>query len=124
MSGFTDHLHEVFGAFGPIETRRMFGGQGVWHGGLMIGMVFGNTLYLKVDDQTRGHFEARGSGPFEYSRKGKTVALSYYRAPEEMLESPAEAVAWARLAYAAALRGVRPASASRQPRQSKTRRTR
>jgi DNA transformation protein len=124
MSGFTDHLHEVFGAFGPIELRRMFGGHGVWHQGLMIGLVFGDTLYIKVDDHTRGQFEAQGLGPFEYSRQGKTVVLSYYRAPEEMLESPAEAVAWARLAYAAALRGVRPASASRQPRQLKTRRTR
>jgi DNA transformation protein len=120
MSGFTDHLHEVFGAFGPIETRRMFGGHGVWHGGLMIGLVFGNTLYLKVDDQTRGQFEARGLGPFEYSRQGKTVALSYCRAPEEMLESQAEAVAWARMAYAAALRGVRPAA--RQSRSPKLRR--
>ena len=119
MSGFTDHLHEVFGAFGPIETRRMFGGHGVWHQGLMIGLVFGNTLYLKVDEQTRGQFEAQGLGPFEYSRKGKMVALSFYRAPEEMLESPAEAVEWARLAYAAALRGVRPAGVARRPRTPK-----
>ena len=108
MSGFTDHLHEVFSAFGPIETRRMFGGHGVWHQGLMIGLVAGNTLYLKVDDKTRGRFEALRLSAFEYTRRGKTVALSYHRAPEEMLESPAEAVAWARLAYAAALRGVRP----------------
>ena len=121
MSGFTDHLHEVFGAFGRIETRRMFGGHGVWHQGLMIGLVFGNTLYLKVDDQTRGQFEALGLGPFEYSRKGKTVALSYCRVPQEMLESPAEAVAWARLAFAAALRGVRPAGAARRPRTPKAR---
>ena len=112
MSGFTDHLHEVFGAFGPIHTRRMFGGHGVWHQGLMIGLVAGDALYLKVDEETRGRFEARGLGPFEYSRKGKPVALSYHRAPEEMLESPEDAVAWARLAYAAALRGVRPAGAA------------
>ena len=116
MTGFTDHLHEVFGAFGPIATRRMFGGHGVWHQGLMIGLVVGDTLYLKVDEETRGQFEAQGLGPFEYARKGKTVALSYYRAPEEMLESPGDAVEWARLAYAAALRGVRPAGATRQPR--------
>ena len=122
MSGFTDHLHEVFGAFGPIETRRMFGGHGVWHQGLMIGLVFGNTLYLKVDELTRGQFAAQGLGPFEYTRQGKTVALSYHRAPEEMLESPAEAIAWARLAYAAALRGARPAGTARKPRPPKSRR--
>ena len=116
MSGFTEHLHEVLGAFGAIRTRRMFGGHGVWHQGLMIGLVAGDTLYLKVDEQTRGRFEAQGSGPFEYARKGKTVALSYYRAPEEMLESPDEAVAWARLAYAAALRGVRPDAVVRKSR--------
>ena len=114
MSGFTDHLHEVFSAFGPITTQRMFGGHGVWHQGLMIGLVADNTLYLKVDDETRGQFEAQGLGPFEYSRKGKTVALSYHQAPQEMLESPGDAVAWARLAYAAALRGVRPAGQSQR----------
>jgi DNA transformation protein len=119
MSDFADHLHEVFGAFGPITTRRMFGGHGVWHQGLMIGLVAGNTLYLKVDEQTRGRFEARGLGPFEYARQGKTVALSYHRAPEEMLESPADAVEWARLAYAAALRGGRPVEAARKLRPRK-----
>ena len=119
MSGFTDHLHEVFGAFGLIQTRRMFGGHGVWHQGLMIGLVADDTLYLKVDEVTRGQFEAQGLGPFEYSRQGKMVALSYYRAPEEMLESPVEAVAWARLAYAAALRGVRPKVTALKPRRPK-----
>jgi DNA transformation protein len=122
MSGFTDHLHEVFSAFGPIATRRMFGGHGVWHQGLMIGLVAGDTLYLKVDEQTREQFEAQGLGPFEYSRQGKMVALSYYRAPEEMLESPAEAVAWARLAYAAALRGVRPIGSAQKLRAPRVRR--
>jgi DNA transformation protein len=85
----------------------------------MIGLVAGNTLYLKVDEQTRGRFEARGLGPFEYARQGKTVALSYHRAPEEMLESPADAVEWARLAYAAALRGGRPVEAARKLRPRK-----
>lgn len=124
MSGFTDHLHEVFGAFGPIQTRRMFGGHGVWHQGLMIGLVAGDTLYLKVDEQTRGHFEAQCLGPFEYSRQGKTVALSYCRAPEEMLESPGEAVVWARVAYAAALRGMRPTGLAQNSWAPKARRTR
>ena len=124
MSGFTDHLHEVFSAFGPILTRRMFGGHGVWHQGLMIGLVASDTLYLKVDEETLGQFEAQGLGPFEYSRRGKMVALSYYRAPEEMLESPNEVVAWARLAYAAALRGVRPAGAARMSHAQKVRPTR
>ncbi|MBL8378647.1 MAG: TfoX/Sxy family protein [Burkholderiales bacterium] len=100
----------------------MFGGHGVWHQGVMIGLVAYDTLYLKVDDETRSQFDARGLGPFLYSRKGKTVALSYHQAPEEMMESPAEAVAWARLAYAAALRGARPASAPRKGRRASSRR--
>lgn len=123
MSDFTAYLHEVFSAFGPIQTRRMFGGQGVWHQGVMIGLVAYDTLYLKVDEETREQFEARGLGPFLYSRKGKSVALSYHQAPEEMMESPAEAVAWARLAYAAALRGARPAGAPKKARKGTPPRT-
>jgi len=48
MSQFVEYLHEVFERFGPIRIRKMFGGYGVYHGGLMFGLVADDTLYLLV----------------------------------------------------------------------------
>ncbi|MDX1754540.1 MAG: TfoX/Sxy family protein [Marinobacter sp.] len=104
MSEYTDHLHEVFAQFGPIQARRMFGGHGIFHDGLMFALVSDETLYLKADDQCRGAFETLGLPRFAYTKQGKPVSLSYYQAPEEILEDPEAAVEWARRSFEAALR--------------------
>jgi len=49
--------------------------------------------------------EERGYSPFTYVRQGKTIALSYMEAPEEIYDDPDDACDWARQAYAAALAG-------------------
>ena len=36
---FIDFLHEVFEDLGPIQAKRMFGGYGIYHDGLMFGLV-------------------------------------------------------------------------------------
>lgn len=105
MSEYTDYLQEVFEQFGAIQTRRMFGGYGIYHDGLMFALVSDDTLYLKADDLCRAEFEALGAARFEYLKNGRMVALSYYQAPEEIYDDPEEAVAWARRSYEAALRG-------------------
>jgi DNA transformation protein len=56
VSEFVDYLHEVFGRFGPIHVRRMFGGYGIYHDGIMFGLVADDTLYLKADASTAKHF--------------------------------------------------------------------
>lgn len=70
----------------------------------MFGLVVDDTLYLKADAESVGEFEACGLGPFEYVREGRTVRLSYYRAPDDMLEDRELAALWARRAFGAALR--------------------
>lgn len=105
MSEFTDFLHEVFSDFGPIQMRHMFGGHGIYHDGLMFALVADDTLYLKADAETADAFQSRGLDAFQYAKAGKWVSLSYYQAPEEIFEDPENASHWARLAFAAALRG-------------------
>lgn len=104
MSEYTDYLREVFAQFGPIQARRMFGGHGIFHEGLMFALVSDETLYLKADDQCRGPFEEAGLPPFEYDKQGKRVTLSYYQAPEDILEDPEAAAEWAKRSFEAALR--------------------
>ncbi len=107
MTEFTDFLHEAFADFGPITVRRMFGGHGVFHDQLMIGLVADNILYLKVDAQSKSLFVERGLEPFTYGKKAKPIAMSYHQAPEEALEDPEVMREWAEHAYAAALRSRR-----------------
>lgn len=104
MSDFVAYMHELFAEFGPVATRRMFGGHGVFHDGLMIGLIADDTLYLKVDEDTIPAFRELGLTPFEYQKGTKLVTMSYYLAPAEALEDPAELVPWAQLALAAAKR--------------------
>lgn len=111
---FVDYLHEVFARFGIIHTRRMFGGFGIYHQGLMFALIVNETLYLKADEISSPAFEQLGLAPFEYDRHGKTIRMSYYQAPEEIFEDFEAATEWAKRAYDAALRAVKPHKAKPQ----------
>lgn len=108
MSEFVEYLHEVFERFGPIRIRKMFGGYGVYREGLMFGLVAEDILYLKADAGNARHFEEKGLGPFEYRKHGKTIRMSYYQAPDGILDDREQAAIWARRAFAAALRSQAP----------------
>ena len=103
-SGFTSHCLELLSPLGRTSSRRMFGGRALYIDELCMALIFGDALYLKVDDASRAAFERAGCKPFVYVTKdGDHQMLSYYTAPEEAMESPAEMTPWARRALAAAV---------------------
>src|SRR5450756_1622585 len=105
MSGeFMEYVMELFGPFGTVGARRMFGGHGVYLDGLMFAIVSQDTLYLKADEMNRIEFEQAGCEIFSYARKGRRATLGFFRPPEDAMESPELMLPWARTAYAAALR--------------------
>ena len=72
---FADHLRDLFGALGPVETRRMFGGAGVYLGDAMIALVIDDTLYMKADAEA-GPGLCRGRlGPPSPTTQGAGCAL-------------------------------------------------
>src|ERR1700747_3603415 len=102
---FAEFLREQLAPLGHVAMRRMFGKTGVFCDGLMLGMVRDNTLYFRVDDGNRAAFkEAESFPPLNYAKKGGTIDLSFWRAPERLFDEPDELVAWARAALAAARR--------------------
>ena len=102
---FADFLHEQLAPLGRISLRRMFGKTGVFCDGVMLAMVSENTLYFRVDDQNRATFkEAEAFPPLNYAKKGQTIDLAFWRAPERLFDEPDELMAWARAALAAAHR--------------------
>jgi DNA transformation protein len=102
---FAEFLREQLAPLGHVSMRRMFGKTGVFCNGLMFGMVTNDTLYFRVDDLNREVFKEAGSvPPLSYEKQGRAIDLSFWRAPERLLDEPDELVTWARAALAAARR--------------------
>jgi len=102
---FAEFLREELAPLGHITMRRMFGKTGVFCDRVMFGMVTDNTLYLRVDDHNRAAFkEAEAFPPLNYAKKGVTIDLSFWRAPERLFDEPGELLTWARVALTAARR--------------------
>ena len=102
---FAEFLREQLAPLGRVTMRRMFGKTGVFCDRLMFAMVTDDTLYFRVDDHNRAVFnEAESSPPLNYEKQGRTIDLSFWRAPERLLDEPDELVAWAQAALAAARR--------------------
>jgi len=104
-AGFAEFLRDQLAPLGRITMRRMFGKTGVFCDGFMLGMVRDNTLYFRVDDENRAVFkEAEAFPPLSYEKKGGTIDLAFWRAPERLFDEPDELVTWARAALGAAQR--------------------
>ncbi|MCK9688152.1 TfoX/Sxy family protein [Scleromatobacter humisilvae] len=103
-SGFVSHCLELLSPLGRTSSRRMFGGHALYIDDLCMALIIQDTLYLKTDDASRPLFERAGCRPFTYAGKRDEVhVMSYYTAPEEAMESPAEMTPWARRALGAAV---------------------
>ena len=102
MPGVED-MADLFAAFGPVRTRRMFGGAGLYAEGVMFALEADGTLYLKADAALAADFEALGCVPFSYEARGRRRVISYWSVPEAALDDPDEMAHWARRALAVAL---------------------
>lgn len=129
--GLLLHCEELLAPLGPVRSRSMFGGYGLYVDDIFLALIAFDRLYLKVDDATRERFIAAGCEPFSYEmRSGRTAELGYMTAPEEAMESPVLMRPWARLALEAALRArqaaakrPKPGKAARPPQTPKNSRT-
>jgi DNA transformation protein len=114
-------IRDVFRGFGPVQIRRMFGGQGIYQDGLMFALEAGGELYLKVDEESVGTFQELGSRPFTVEmRNGRATLTSYWLMPESALDDPDEARECAAMALGAARRakarkGAKGASTRKAP---------
>jgi len=108
-----NRFDDLFAPFGRIELRRMFGGEGIFNGPMMFGLVFNERIYLKTSEETRPAFVAEGAVPFTYTLKsdGAHRSLHYYELPDRLYDDPDELAQWARDALAAA----RQKSAGKKP---------
>jgi len=93
---FVEYIIEQLSSWGEVSVRRMFGGAGLYRGGVMFAVIADDAAYLKVDDSNRDDFVRAGSAPFEpYPEKIKTTIRTYFEIPADVLEDPAELAKWA-----------------------------
>ena len=103
---YVAHIVDLLQLIGPVESKSMFGGFGMFLEGLMFGLVAGNELYLKVDTRNPQDYEDLGLQAFSFEKNGRQFKMSYYQAPEEAMEDAELLSDWASNAYDAAMRAA------------------
>src|SRR5215475_7791870 len=87
---------DLFDAHGGIQTKRMFGGFGLYVDGKIIGISVQDRIYLKTDEDSRKAFLAEKCKPFTYRRaSGKGISLRYFAIPERLYDDGEEFAQWA-----------------------------
>lgn len=104
---FVDNVVDLMQSIGPVGAKSMFGGYGLFLNGVMFALVADSTLYFKIDQALELELKNRGLEAFTYSKKGKEFKMSYYQAPEEVLENVEDMHLWAGKAYKAALHAAK-----------------
>jgi DNA transformation protein len=101
-----DAISDLFAGLGPVDIRRMFGGKGIYHRGVIIAVELRGELMLKGDSELAPELEAVGCRQWTYvgSRHGKRVAMPYWTVPDSAMDDPDEMAVWARKSYEAGLR--------------------
>ena len=101
--GFRAFVLEQLADVDSVRARAMFGGIGLYAGEVFFGLVAANTLYLKVDDSNRRHYETAGMTAFQ-PYPDKPMTMSYYQVPAGVLEDRHELTEWARASVGVAAR--------------------
>jgi DNA transformation protein len=116
---FHEFVIELFAPMGPVSIRRMFGGAGVFCDGVMIALLFSDTIFLKTDAALRARLETEGSEPFLWTKPstGEIIDMGYVSLPSSAMDDPDEASGWGRQALAVA----RAAKARSKPKAKKKR---
>lgn len=85
---------------GPVSSRSMFGGHGIFSEGVMFGLVeLAGRSFLKVDDGAAAPYDAAGA-----DRHGR---MPYREIPAAVRDDRERLVAWARIALEGAIAAKR-----------------
>jgi DNA transformation protein len=95
---YIEYVLDQLAGFGPVESKRMFGGAGLYLEGRVFGLIASDVLYFKTDETNKGDYIAAGSGPFKPFGKD-SYEMSYYEVPIDVLEDTDLLKEWASKAF-------------------------
>ena len=113
---YLEYVLEQLAGLPGVRSNRMFSGAGLYQDEVFFGLLFGETLYFKVDDRNRPDYESRGMAQFRPYKDRPQVSFTYYEVPPEVLEDRQQLVAWAGRAVEAAVAIQAAKAAKRTPR--------
>ena len=93
---FRDFILDQLQELEDVETRRMFGGHGLYRDETFFGIIHKDRLYFKVDESTINNYRKRKMKPFQPN--AKRTLKSYYEVPVEIVERADQLAEWARRA--------------------------
>lgn len=99
---YLEYVLDQLSQFGDVQSKKMFGGVGLFHDGLMFGMIGGDVFRLKVDESNIADYEVRGMQPFSSGSKKK--GMPYWEVPADVIEDPELLKGWADKSYQAAVK--------------------
>ncbi|WP_084365408.1 TfoX/Sxy family protein [Rhizobium sp. RU36D] len=115
-----DAIEEMFCSLGSVSIKRMFGGKGIYHQGLIVALEVDGQILLKADAISAPAFAVAGAQQWGYDVKDrKTVMMPYWNIPEDAYDDPDEMAKWVRLAYEAAVRSEAAKKGSRSAKKAK-----
>lgn len=99
-----DYVLEQLSGLRGVTARSMFGGAGLYHGGMIFGLIDNDQLFFKVDDTTRPMYQERGAKPWDPAPGHYQPSMGYFEVPADVLEDRDMLVQWAREATLVAQR--------------------
>ncbi len=100
---YLTYIIDQLECLGPVQSRRMFGGAGLYFEGLFFAVVADDVLYFKVDDSNRTDYEEASMEAFRPFPEKSTV-MGYYQVPIDVLENRDLLHDWAQKALSVAER--------------------
>jgi DNA transformation protein len=96
---YLDFVLEQLAGVRRVTHRRMFGGVGLYSDDIFFAVLDNETIFFKVNDDTRPRYEKRKMPAFA-PIPGKPPMRGYYQVPSGVLEDADELTIWATEAVA------------------------
>ncbi len=86
-SDYKEKVISQLSKIGPIRSKNMFGGVGLYYDEDFFGLIDDDATYLKVDETNIEDYKSMDMSPWGFSK-------GYYRLPESILEDAEKLKAW------------------------------
>jgi DNA transformation protein len=100
---YLDYVLEQLAGLERVNTRRMFGGVGLYSGELFFGLIDDDTLFFKTDESNAAQYQSRRMPRFMPPANRPMGPMGYHQVPADIIEDGETLVAWARQSVVVAL---------------------
>jgi DNA transformation protein len=79
-----------------IQSRKMFGGIGIFSEKIMFALIYNNTLYFRSTGEIANSYSLKTSQFQHPSRKSK---MPYWKVPKEVINNKSKLSSWGKKAF-------------------------